>query len=76
MHKQLIELMQQFTNDVDGELRKLKEDLTASARVAESFVDTLVNHAENGKARLTNVFETVADDMKVGCLSECTLEKY
>lgn len=66
LHKHLIELMQQFTNDLDEDLTKLKENLATGSQNAKSFVDNLVNQAESGKARINSVFESVTDDVKVG----------
>ncbi|KAF8864833.1 hypothetical protein BDZ45DRAFT_494583 [Acephala macrosclerotiorum] len=64
LHKHLIELMQQFTNDLDEDLAKLKENLVTGSQEAKSFVDNLVNQAESGKARLQDVFDSVSDDVK------------
>ncbi|KUJ23082.1 uncharacterized protein LY89DRAFT_776894 [Mollisia scopiformis] len=64
VHKQLVELMQQFTSGVDDDLTRLREHLKASSRFAKSFVDDLTNQAENGKAKLNSAFETVSEDIK------------
>ncbi|CZR51965.1 uncharacterized protein PAC_01842 [Phialocephala subalpina] len=64
MHKHLIELMQQFTDDLEDDLAKLKENLATGSQNAKSFVDNLMNQAESGKARLIEVFESVSDDVQ------------
>lgn len=57
--------MQQFTNDVEVDLTRLKENLKASSRLAESFVDDLANQAETGRAKINTIFEAVSQDIKV-----------
>lgn len=57
--------MQQFTNDVEVDLTRLKENLKASSKLAETFIDDLANQAEEGKAKIDTVFKAVSQDMKV-----------
>jgi hypothetical protein len=68
--------MQQFTNDVEEDLAGLKENLKASSRVAETFVNDLTNQAEHGKAKINTIFEAVSQDIKVILLHPSTLCNY
>jgi len=65
LHKQLAEILESFTNDLQADLEELNQKMTDNGRAFESYFEKISDNVEDWASKVRGSFESISVDVEV-----------